>query len=294
MIPSESPRAPAPAPADVLLGVAEVAGMQLAHEVEEYFEHGAVVNPGDVVIDVGANVGAFAAAVAMRTRGDVTVHCFEAAAPIFTQLQRNFAAHSVLRDTRHELHAVALCAPEQHGEVRPFYYFQYFPTDSTYDIDRKLAGFRQFFRRAATDLERRSAEHALPARALGKVLARTLTHLARDESRLGPFLAMRLTGARRIQCGFASLERVLADRGIERVDLLKIDVEGAELDVLRGCGASWPHIRRVVLETDSRAGRVEEVKALLLASGMRITSCRPPRIADDGDRDLILICAERA
>lgn len=292
MIPAEPPGLPAPA--DVLRGVADLAGMDLAREVEEYFEHGARVSCGDVVVDVGANVGAFAAAVAMRTGGDVTVHCFEAAAPIFAQLERNFASHPMLQRTRHALHALALCAPEHHGEVRPFYYFRRFPTDSTYDLERKLAGFRQYFRRAADDMEDRSATWLLPARLAVRLAGRTLAHLARDESRLGPFLAMHITGARVFPCGFASLERVLETHGVDRVDLLKIDVEGAELDVLRGCGAAWPRIARVVLETDSRAGRVDEVRALLLEKGMRITSCRAPRIADGGDRDLVLICAERA
>ena len=76
---------------------------------------------------------------------------------------------------------------------------------------------------------------------------------------------------------------MLAARNITRVDLLKIDVEGAELDVLRGCGSAWPMIRRVVVETDRRAGRSDAVVALLVDRGLRITSCKPPRIAEDGE-----------
>ena len=100
--------------------VERIVGRQLASEVEEYFERGARVLPGDVVVDVGANIGAFAAAVAARTGGDVTLHCFEPRGPIFTSLERNFAEHALLRETRHELHAVALSSPLQHGTARPF------------------------------------------------------------------------------------------------------------------------------------------------------------------------------
>jgi len=273
--------------------VASVVGASLAREVEEYFEHGASVRPGDVVLDVGANVGAFAVAVAARTHSDVTIHCFEAAAPIFTHLERHFAEHAILRATRHELHAVALCAPEQHGQVRPFYYFRRFPTDSTYDLDHKLGGFRAYFRRAATDLQERTSSRAWPARAAAFAVAGTLRHLTRDESRLGVWLTKRVTDMRELRCELASLEHVLAERGITRVDLLKIDVEGAELDVLRGCGAAWPMIQRVVVETDSRGGRAEAVTALLIDKGLRITSSRSPQVAAEGDRDLVLICAER-
>lgn len=281
------------APYGVERSVAKIVGEGLAREVEEYFEHGACVRRGDVVVDVGANVGAFAAAVAARTHSDVTVHCFEAAAPIFARLKRNFAEHALLRATRHELHNVALSGPEEHGQVRRFYYFRHFPTDSTYDLDRKLIGFREYFRRVAKTIERRSSEHVWPARKLGRTVGRTLTYLSRDESRLGVFLAMRVTGMRELRCDMASLDRVLAARNITRVDLLKIDVEGAELDVLRGCNTAWPAIRRVVVETDRRAGRADAVIALLTERGLTITSCKPPRIAEDGDRELVLICAER-
>lgn len=286
-------RAATAPPVDAERRVALVAGPGLAREVEEYFEHGAWVLPGDVVVDVGANVGAFAAAVAVRTRGDVTVHCFEAAAPIFAKLERNFAKHALLRTTRHELHAVALSSPEEHGQVRRFYYFRRFPTDSTYDLERKLVGFREYFRRAAGELERRTSTHVFASRLVGRAIARTLTYLARDESRLGVWMAMRVTGMRELRCEFASLDRVLTSRAITRVDLLKIDVEGAELDVLRGCDTAWPMIRRVVVETDRRGGRADAVTALLVERGLRITSSRPPRIAEDGDRELVLICAER-
>jgi FkbM family methyltransferase len=273
--------------------VARVVGEGLAREVAEYFEHGARVRPGDVVVDVGANVGAFALAVAARTDGDVTLHCFEAAAPIFAELERHFAGEPLLSRTRHELHPVALCAPEAHGQERPFYYFRRFPTDSTYDLDRKLVGFRVFFRRIAAEIEERASHHVWPARVIGRAASRTLTHLARDESRLGPWLTKHITDMRELRCELASLERVLADRGMTRVDLLKIDVEGAELDVLRGVGDAWPSIARVVVETDSRAGRADAVTQLLRDRGMRIVSSRPPSIAKDGDRDLVLICAER-
>jgi len=287
------PALTAPDRGEVNARVAELFGRGLAHEVDEYFEHGARVHPGDVVVDVGANVGAFAAAVALRTRGDVTVHCFEAAAPIFETLARNFASHTLLSRTRHELHPVALCGPDRHGEVRPFYYFRRFPTDSTYDLERKLVAFREFWRVKAGELEERTKRRDWLTRSAGTAIARTLTHLARDESRLGVWMAMRITGMRELRCELASLDRVLAARGITRVDLLKIDVEGAELDVLRGCAEAWPLIQRVVLETDSRAGRADEIQEMLLSRGFRITSRRPPRIAQGGDRELVLICAER-
>jgi FkbM family methyltransferase len=48
------------------------------------------------------------------------------------------------------------------------------------------------------------------------------------------------------RCALCTLSEVLAQQHLAHVDLLKIDVEGAELDVLRGVlPADWPRIRQV-------------------------------------------------
>ena len=40
---------------------------------------------------------------------------------------------------------------------------------------------------------------------------------------------------------------------VQQIDLLKVDVEGAELDVLQGIGASqWAAIKQVVAEVGAR------------------------------------------
>ncbi|MEA5363539.1 FkbM family methyltransferase [Amycolatopsis sp., V23-08] len=55
--------------------------------------------------------------------------------------------------------------------------------------------------------------------------------------------------------------------------LLKVDVEGAEADVLAGIAETdWPRIRQVVLETQ-HAG--PHLRALLAARGFTVTTARP-------------------
>jgi FkbM family methyltransferase len=64
-----------------------------------------------------------------------------------------------------------------------------------------------------------------------------------------------------------TLEDVLGRQGIERVDLLKVDVEGFELDVLRGAGRALRRVERVVVEYHSLdLGR--RVAELLAAEGL--------------------------
>lgn len=284
---------PAPPFSPALPEVRRLFGGTLAEEVEEYFEHGARVDPGDVVLDVGANVGAFAAAVSERTQGDVTLHCFEPAAPLFATLRSNFARHALLARTRHELHPLALSRCEDDGGERAFYYFRRLPTDSTYDLERKLDTFRDTVRRTARSLEGTERDGWLRQRS-GGALARVIDWLCRDENALGVWMAERVAGLEEMRCQLASIERIVLAREVPRIDLLKIDVEGAELDVLSGIGAVWPRVARVVLETDRRRGREREVIELLEAHGLRVSSCRPPRVATEGDRSLVVICASRA
>ena len=53
-------------------------------------------------------------------------------------------------------------------------------------------------------------------------------------------------------------------QGLDSVDLLKIDVERAELDVLRGVEASdWPKVQQVVMEVHDVGGQLGRVHRLL-------------------------------
>ena len=47
------------------------------------------------------------------------------------------------------------------------------------------------------------------------------------------------------RCAMTTVSALMAEHKLERIDLLKIDVEGAELDVLRGiCPGDWPRIHQ--------------------------------------------------
>src|SRR5262249_48233031 len=60
--------------------------------------------------------------------------------------------------------------------------------------------------------------------------------------------------ARRLDVRLRRLAGVAEERGIDRIHLLKINVEKAELDVLRGIDAAlWPRIDQIVLEVDLSA-----------------------------------------
>ena len=64
------------------------------------------------------------------------------------------------------------------------------------------------------------------------------------------------------------LPAAVAIEQLRRVDLLKIDVEGAELDVLRGIEAAhWPLIRQVTMEVHDVGERIASATQLLRGAG---------------------------
>jgi hypothetical protein len=68
-----------------------------------------------------------------------------------------------------------------------------------------------------------------------------------------------------------TLSQELADSGFETIDLAKIDVEGAEEQVLDGIGdADWPRIRQFVIEVHDVNGRLERMAARLRERGYRV------------------------
>ena len=63
------------------------------------------------------------------------------------------------------------------------------------------------------------------------------------------------------------LDELVGEAGLEHIDLMKIDVEGVEMEVLEGATRVLPSVRRVVMEVDS--DRAEEVEHALGDFGFR-------------------------
>lgn len=69
---------------------------------------------------------------------------------------------------------------------------------------------------------------------------------------------------------------------LSRIDLLKVDVEGAELDVLQGLDDKhWDLIHNIVVELCDSKGEFAVAKALLDSKGFQITTERPDWAPED-------------
>jgi FkbM family methyltransferase len=215
--------------------------LQLAYQLHEIFDertyvrHGLDVHKGDVVLDIGANVGVAAAFFALVCRAGV-VHCFEPVPPIFELLREN---------VRH----FPACVPHNYGlsSTPGRFPITYYPNDSALsglyaDPDEDRAQLRTALLNSGLSSE--DAERELEDR----------------------FQAVAMT------CELRTLSSVLLEYSLERVDLLKIDVEKAELDVLEGIDdGEWPRIRQVVAEVHDYDGRCARIDGMLVERDFSVT-----------------------
>ena len=253
-------------------------------EVEEYFACGATVVPGATVVDVGANIGAFAIAVAKRCACDVRLLCFEPVPALFQALERNLRENDWLSRGVHGAFNLALSTPAEAGVPCDFYYFRRFPRDSTMDLERKRIEFEVF-------LAAQWSRAGCAVSWLGPGARRVERAIASlHKGRLGRFLSDCFTGLERLQVPRSTLSCALSEQDWPRIDFLKIDVEGAELKVLAGIDpATWDRIGQVVIESDGSEEQTRALTALVAARGLdRIRLFSPPSMAGRGLQNLLL------
>jgi FkbM family methyltransferase len=88
-----------------------------------------------------------------------------------------------------------------------------------------------------------------------------------------------------VRCELTTVSRAIHDLAIARVDLLKVDVEKAELEVLEGIeDADWPKVRQVAMESHDAGGRAAAAAALLRGRGFSVTVEQDPTLRETGLR----------
>ena len=253
-------------------------GAVVYHEIFElnsYAKHGVRLTDGDCVFDVGANIGLYSLFAARQHKG-LTIYAFEPIPAVCAALKHNLATH--VEGSRV---TVFDCGLSDRSGVACF----------TYD---PMASFMSTMRREdfwgarPSDASLRDillasladAKHtaALPAPVLAAVDRALGYRVLRPGVLLAAALVLAAVEARQrlflptVECALRTASDVIREHGIARIDLLKIDVEGAELDVLRGIAVEhWARIRQVVVEVHDVDGRVNTITALLRSYGFQTT-----------------------
>ena len=215
-----------------------------------YVQHGVELPPDACILDVGANIGMFSLFVHQECARP-RVYAFEPLPDIFDDLSANCGLHA--EGVR--LFNFGLSDRERNER------FTYYPR---YSMMSGQSGY------ARPDAEVEVVKRFLDnQRRSGIAGAEALLGQAED------LLAGRFAG-QEVEVRLRRLSDVLRQEGIEHVDLLKIDVQRAEMDVLAGIDPEdWPRIDQVVLEVhdapgEESHGRLGEIRALLARHGFSV------------------------
>jgi amino acid adenylation domain-containing protein/FkbM family methyltransferase len=202
-------------------------------EDEVYLRQGIKLPERACVFDVGANIGLFTIFVAERCP-DARIYAFEPLAPIFDVLRIN----SKLSGANATLFPFGLSSVEK---SETFTYYPLYPSRSG------LAAYAD----AADEVD--VIKKFLANKQQAGVPEMSVM-LAEADDLFGGYFNGEL-----LECRVRRLSDVIREEEIDRIDLLKIDVQRAELDVLEGINDDdWEKIRQVVMEVHDAPGTYTE------------------------------------
>ena len=184
--------------------------------LQAYLRHGIAIRDGDCIVDAGSNIGLFTV-FASRIAPHARILAFEPNPAAFACLRTNAEAHG----GQVSCFAHGLARENGFAEMT---FFEGFSLLSGFHAD------------AATE---KAVVRAYVANQ-SEGLTEEVDELIEDKLR-----------AKTLRAQLRPLSAVIAEQGIERIDLLKVNVEKSELDVLLGIEArDWPKIRQLVVEVD--------------------------------------------
>lgn len=203
---------------------------------QNYLRNNVTLRDGDCIFDVGANIGMFTLFVNDVCR-DARIFAFEPIPTTFAALQYNIGAFGLKAKPYH-------CGlSDRSGSAN----FTFYP---------KVSASSGMYADAFADEQV------------------TRAYLANQDEQLVEFADELMEGrfeTQSVVCPLKTISEVISENQIERVDLLKLDVEKSELDVLRGIQPDdWPKIKQLVAEVHDIDGRLDEFSGILKSHGFDV------------------------
>jgi amino acid adenylation domain-containing protein/FkbM family methyltransferase len=217
-------------------------------ERQAYLRHGIAIRDGDCVVDAGANIGLFTL-LARRLARDLRIVCLEPNPRTFACLEANTAGMTGVTclpvGVSNEEKTARLTSYEGMSLLSGLY------ADAA--IEREVVKRYALGEPSAPG----DGEEVLPG--LDDVLDRRLRSTS-------------------VVATLRTLSGIVAEQKLDRIDLLKINVEKSELDVLNGLEPEdWPKIRQAVIEVD-REETLAAITSLLERHGFEIAVHQDPRL----------------
>jgi amino acid adenylation domain-containing protein/FkbM family methyltransferase len=206
--------------------------------LQAYIRHGVKIEDGDTILDAGANIGLFTT-FANRLARNLRIISFEPNPTVHACVSANGKAYG----TNTEVLQFGLSNESKRADLTFFEGLSLLSgVYADEDVEREMVKNYVFNQDAAAQGD---------AKMTAEIESLIKTRLqAKSES-----IELR------------TLSSVIQEKGLDRVDLLKVNVEKSELDVLKGIGeADWPKIRQLVIEIDL-ASNLDPIVALLKDHG---------------------------
>ncbi|OKP52612.1 polyketide synthase [Serratia marcescens] len=204
-----------------------------------YVKHGISFAPGDVVVDIGGNIGMFSL-FATTQCPDLRIFSCEPSPISHAILRKNLALYAP------EAQALQVGIADKDGEAE----FVFYPNSSVW------SGFH--------------TDEAEDGEALKKSMENeVIKHLGDLDGEvvrehLDAMIGERLQ-KQTYQVQMRSLASIMQEHHIKTIDLLKVDAEKCEWDILSSIADDvWPHIRQLVVEVHDKEGATAEKIARLL------------------------------
>ena len=219
-------------------------------ENQIYFKHGITLRDCDTVFDVGANTGFFTMFVS-QVRKDVTIYAFEPLPPTFELLNINASLYGS------NVKAFDCGLSNCNTSVSFTFYPQFSLMSGRYaDAKDEQKVVRSYMFNQFDKLEANHSD-------------------GQDDSLLAQYSDELLAGrfeSQSFTCQLRTVSSIIRENHVERIDLLKIDVERSEADVLAGIEeGDWTKIRQIVLEVQDIDARLAEIVTVLEQRGFTVT-----------------------
>ncbi len=234
-------------------------GFETRFLFEEIFEHQVYVHggisllPGATIVDVGANIGMFSLYAGLHLHG-AKIYAFEPVEDIYQLLAANVTLHQLPVQT------FQLGLSDKEEQVR----FHYYPNNTA---------FSGRYQEEENDKQ---------------IVRQTILNWKEGEGYMSDASVEQLVEERvasqEVVCQMRRLSDVMREEGIEKIDLLKIDVEKSEWDVLNGIDPDdWQKIDQIAIEIHDQQGRgVVEMEAFLKEKGFQVKAEADTTLKDTG------------
>ena len=198
-----------------------------------YLQHGITINDGDIIFDVGANMGFFSYYASKQAK-NLQIYTFEPVPDTFEVLEANLANLS------HNIKNYNIGLSDENGEAEIHYMphssgnSSFNRIDVNFKVDKILENYDEL-------REIKPQEFPKIPKFLRKLLLR-------------PYFKYMYKKGIEIQCPLRTLSDIIAENKIDRINLLKIDAENHEKQVLQGINdEDWGKIQQIAMEVHTSA-----------------------------------------